>query len=52
MKIETADITEDNMNDIKENDIFYIIDLLHLMLLSSSNIASNALARYVTEKYL
>lgn len=52
VKIETADITEDNMNDIKENDIFYIIDLLHLMLLSSSNIASNALARYVTEKYL
>ena len=48
--IEAEDIVEDALNALKIGDIISVIDALHLMLLASSNIAAQALARFVGQK--
>lgn len=52
VQIQEEDIVEDHLNKILVGDILSLDDILHLMLLSSSNISANALSRYITEKYL
>lgn len=48
--IEADDIVEDALNALKIGDIISVNDALHLMLLASSNIAAQALARFVGQK--
>jgi D-alanyl-D-alanine carboxypeptidase len=48
--IEAEDIVEDALNALKIGDIISVNDALHLMLLASSNIAAQALARFVGQK--
>ena len=48
--IEAGDIVEDALNALKIGDIISVNDALHLMLLASSNIAAQALARFVGQK--
>ena len=52
IKIQESDIVEDNMNNIYVGDIISLNDAIHFMLLSSSNILANAVARYIEENYL
>lgn len=52
IKIQESDIVEDNMNNIYVGDIISLNDAMHFMLLSSSNILANAVARYIEENYL
>ncbi|PNZ84481.1 D-alanyl-D-alanine endopeptidase [Staphylococcus microti] len=52
VEILNCDIVEDGLNPLHVGDILTIEDILHLMLLSSSNIAANMLARFVEETYL
>jgi D-alanyl-D-alanine carboxypeptidase len=53
IKIQESDIVEDNMNNIYVGDIISLNDYaIHFMLLSSSNILANAVARYIEENYL
>ena len=51
IKIQESDV-EDNMNNIYVGDIISLNDAIHFMLLSSSNILANAVARYIEENYL
>lgn len=52
IKIQNEDITEDFLNSIIVDDVITLFDAFHLMLLSSSNILANAIARHIVEKYI
>ncbi|HHU6751524.1 TPA: hypothetical protein ACUI23_002251 [Staphylococcus pseudintermedius] len=52
IQIQKEDIIEDNLNRIMVGDVITLFDALHLMLLSSSNILANVVARYTAENYM
>ncbi|MDO5375447.1 MAG: serine hydrolase [Staphylococcus rostri] len=52
VEILPCDSVEDTRNPLNIGDVITINDIMHLMLLLSSNIAANVLARFVEETYL